>query len=92
MSADCVIIADIYEAGETPIEGIDKNALIEGICAHGHRNVMALDAPENLASLVADYARPNDYVICLGAGDITGWAYDLPEQLEALLHTKESAA
>ncbi len=82
--ADCVIVADIYEAGETPIEGADRDALIEGIRAHGHREVIALSAPDELAALIAQYARPNDYVICLGAGDITAWAHDLSGALDRI--------
>ena len=37
-----------------------------------------------LPALIAEEAREGDLVICLGAGDITGWAYALPAQLEAL--------
>jgi UDP-N-acetylmuramate--alanine ligase len=29
-------------------------------------------------------ARPGDYVVCLGAGTITGWAHALPGELAAL--------
>ncbi len=28
-------------------------------------------------------ARPGDYVVCLGAGNITQWAYALPGELAA---------
>ncbi len=91
--ADSVIIADVYEAGETPIEGFDKRSLVEGIKAHGHREVMALPDRKELAHYVAKIAKPNDYVICMGAGDITSWAYDLPDQLESeLSKVKGSAA
>jgi UDP-N-acetylmuramate--alanine ligase len=45
--------------------------------------VMALDAPAQLASLVAGLAKPGDYVVCLGAGTITQWAYALPGELAA---------
>lgn len=91
--AHSVIIADIYEAGEKPIEGYDKRSLVEGIKSFGHREVIALPHQKELAHCVAKIARPNDYVICMGAGDITSWAYDLPEQLEAeLTKAKGSAA
>jgi len=82
--ADVVIVADVYAAGEPPIEGIDRDALIEGLRRYGHRRVLALDAPANLPALVREEARPGDVVVLLGAGDITGWAYALPEQLTAL--------
>ncbi|MFZ3007715.1 MAG: UDP-N-acetylmuramate--L-alanine ligase, partial [Phenylobacterium sp.] len=50
----------------------------------GHRRAVPLESPAVLARLIADEARPGDLVVCLGAGDITSWAYALPAQLEAL--------
>ena len=82
--ADAVIVADVYAAGEAPLEGVDRDALVEGLRRWGHRHVLALDEPASLARMIADEARPGDAVVCLGAGDITGWAYALPAQLEAL--------
>ncbi len=79
--ADAVIVADVYAAGEAPIPGVDKEALTAAINAHGHRNAIALPSPEHLAGLVRDIAKPGDYVICLGAGNITQWAYALPGEL-----------
>jgi UDP-N-acetylmuramate--alanine ligase len=90
--ADSVIVADIYAAGEDPIEGADKDTLVKGIRAHGHRDVMPLPHRDDLAQIVADIARPGDFVICMGAGDITGWAYALPAQLESVLEKSASAA
>ena len=34
--------------------------------------------------MVAELAGPGDYVVCLGAGNITQWAYALPGELAAL--------
>ena len=81
--ADAVIVAHVYPAGESPIEGANRDALVQGLRTHGHRHVIALDNPESLASLVAALARPGDYVVCLGAGSITQWAYALPGELAA---------
>ncbi|WP_339832553.1 UDP-N-acetylmuramate--L-alanine ligase [uncultured Parvibaculum sp.] len=82
--ADAVIVADVYEAGEKPIEGASRDALVEGLRARGHRNVMPLPGPEGLAALVAQVAKPGDLVVCLGAGNITAWANALPAELAAL--------
>ncbi len=82
--ADTVIVADVYSAGEQPIEGVSKAALVEGLHRFGHRNVIALEGPGQLADLVKAEAKPGDLVVLLGAGDITQWAYALPGQLEAL--------
>ncbi len=82
--ADAVLVADIYAAGETPIDGVSRDALVAGILAHGHRNVRALEAADDLAPAVRTLARPGDMVVCLGAGSITGWANSLPAELAAL--------
>lgn len=79
--ADSVLIADVYAAGEEPIEGIDKESLVAGIVQHGHRDVQALEHKNALPETVARKASSGDFVICLGAGDITKWAADLPEAL-----------
>jgi UDP-N-acetylmuramate--alanine ligase len=82
--ADAVFVADVYAAGETPIEGIDKNALVEGIRRFGHRSVQPLESVEALPGVIAAEAKDGDLVVLLGAGDITQWAYALPGQLEGL--------
>jgi UDP-N-acetylmuramate--alanine ligase len=82
--ADSVIVAHVYPAGEAPIPGADRDSLITGLRARGHRHVLGLDGPQQLASLVKNIARPSDYVVCLGAGSITQWAYALPGELAAL--------
>jgi len=83
--ADTVIVADVYAAGEQPLDGFGKDDLVSGLQAHGHRNVFALSAPDALASLVADQATDGDIIMCLGAGTITNWAGSLPDELNALL-------
>jgi UDP-N-acetylmuramate--alanine ligase len=82
--ADVVIVADVYPAGEAPIEGVGRDALVEGLRRHGHRRVLPLEDPSDLARVVREEARNGDLVVCLGAGDITSWAYALPAQLEQL--------
>lgn len=82
--ADAVIVADVYAAGEQPITGVDRDHLVQAIKAHGHRQVMALENPAALSGLVRGLARPGDYVICLGAGTITQWAYALPGELNGV--------
>ena len=82
--ADVVIVAPIYAAGETPIEGAMQHDLVEGIKARGHRHVISLDSEGQLASLIKNSAKPSDYIVCMGAGSITNWAYALPNELTAL--------
>ena len=61
-----------------------RDALVTGLRSRGHKQAMPLDGPENLAPLIKSLAKPDDYVVCLGAGSITQWAYALPAELKAL--------
>ena len=82
--AGTVIVADVYAAGEHPMPGVDRDALVEGLRARGHRSVVPLPGPEHLAEMVHAIARAGDFVVCLGAGNITQWAGALPGQIAAL--------
>jgi UDP-N-acetylmuramate--alanine ligase len=82
--ANTVIMAPVYAAGEDPIEGIDSAHLVMSMKAGGHRDARLIDGPAALAPLIAEIARPGDYVVCLGAGTITQWANQLPKELNAL--------
>ena len=81
--ADVVYAAPVYAAGEAPIEGVDSDALVEGIKARGHRSAHAVAGADALASVLADSAEAGDMVVCLGAGDITKWAGGLADAIKA---------
>ncbi|MEZ2146030.1 UDP-N-acetylmuramate--L-alanine ligase [Bradyrhizobium sp. DN5] len=82
--ADAVVVAEVYAAGEVPIAGVDRDHFVAGLRAHGHREVIPLPAASALAGIVKGLAKPGDLVVCLGAGNITQWAYALPDELKAL--------
>ncbi|MBX9841701.1 MAG: UDP-N-acetylmuramate--L-alanine ligase [Xanthobacteraceae bacterium] len=82
--ADAVIVAEVYPAGEAPIAGVDRDHLVAAVRARGHRQVIALPEQPQLAGIVKGLAKPGDYVVCLGAGNITQWAYSLAGELRAL--------
>ena len=82
--ADEVLVADVYAAGETRIEGADKPALVAGLLDHGHKGAASLEGPKTLATEIAARTSTGDVVMCLGAGDITGWATALPTELDKL--------
>jgi UDP-N-acetylmuramate--alanine ligase len=81
--ADTVLVAPVYAAGEAPIAGIDRDALVEGLRIRGHRDARPINGPDDLPEAVAAVVKPGDYVVCLGAGSISQWAYALPGQLKA---------
>jgi UDP-N-acetylmuramate--alanine ligase len=86
--ADTAIVAPVYAAGEQPIAGIDRDAYVNSLRAHGHRDVRAIDGPENLLPLISELAKPGGVIVFLGAGSITQWA----NGLEAALQRSEAAA
>ncbi|OWY17448.1 UDP-N-acetylmuramate--L-alanine ligase [Thioclava sp. JM3] len=79
--ADVVAIAEVFSAGEEPIEGATRDDLVAGLIAHGHRHARAILSEDDLARLVREQARPGDIVVCLGAGTISTWANNLPAKL-----------
>ncbi|MCX8952610.1 UDP-N-acetylmuramate--L-alanine ligase [Ruegeria sp. NA] len=80
--ADVVAIAEVFAAGEDPIEGASRDDLVQGLIRHGHRHARALLDEDDLERLVREQARPGDMVVCLGAGTISAWANGLPERLQ----------
>ena len=82
--ADSIFIAPVYAAGEDAIEGADSESLISRIKSGGHRDARFLPSAEALPQMVAEIAKPGDFVVLLGAGSITYWAAALPKQLQDL--------
>ena len=82
--ADTVIVSPVYEAGEAPIDGINRDTMVQGLQERGHKHALALESAEALPGVIAELARPGDMVLCLGAGNITQWANALPQDLEKL--------
>ena len=80
--ADVVAIAEVFAAGEDPIEGASRDDLVAGLIRHGHRHARAILNEDDLLRLVREQARPGDMVVCLGAGTISAWANGLPERLK----------
>lgn len=76
--ADVVGIAEVFAAGEDPIEGADRASLVAGLMAHGHRDAREIETEDDVVALVREQAEPGDIVVCLGAGTISAWANALP--------------
>ena len=81
--ADNVIVAPLYSAGEQPLRGIDQHYMAEGIRKTGHPSAIAIDSVRELPAVLRRMIRPNDMVVCLGAGTSTEWAHALPDWLAA---------
>jgi UDP-N-acetylmuramate--alanine ligase len=80
--ADQVLVTPVYAAGESPVEGVNAEALVERLKARGHRAAATVESADALAKLLAEEAVAGDLVVCLGAGDITKWAAGLAAGIE----------
>ncbi|MET3589538.1 UDP-N-acetylmuramate--alanine ligase [Bartonella silvatica] len=82
--ADTVLITPVYAAGEEPISGFDAKELVEHIQMAGHRDVRLIHGLDDVVSVVSTFAKSGDYIVFLGAGNITQWACALPHRLAVL--------
>jgi UDP-N-acetylmuramate--alanine ligase len=79
--ADRVLVTPVYAAGEAPVEGVDAEALVEGLKRRGHRFAGVVADADALAVELAATIEADDMVVCLGAGDITKWAAGLADAI-----------
>jgi len=82
--ADLVYVTPVYEAGETPIEGVNSDALVAGLKSRGHRDARTIPDADTLAQALAEEIHAGDIVVCLGAGDITRWAAGLAASIDSI--------
>ncbi len=69
-ASDVLLVADIYAAGETPIEGISSSVLADVIRAKGHPDVTHVASLDEIAKRLDAIAKPGDLILTLGAGTI----------------------
>jgi len=82
-TADALVVAEVYPAGETPIPGADGKALCRAIRSRGTVEPVLLKSLDELPQVLADIACDGDVVLTMGAGSIGAAAHDLPTTLPA---------
>jgi UDP-N-acetylmuramate--alanine ligase len=75
--ADCVVLTDIYSAGEAQIEGIDSAALCSSIRARGKVDPVLIPDVTQLSTALPALLQDGDLVLLLGAGSIEQVAQEL---------------
>lgn len=87
-AADRLWLADIYSAGENPIDDVTSESLAAKIRASG-QPAEYLPSFARIARAIAVARRPGDVIIFMGAGDVTHVAHDFAEELKAIeIHLK----
>jgi UDP-N-acetylmuramate--alanine ligase len=79
--SDILLVLPIYAASEAPIDGVDSSFLVEGIRAHGHKDVAIAPDFTQALSMITHKAKKGDMILTLGAGDV----YTLGEKLVEIL-------
>jgi UDP-N-acetylmuramate--alanine ligase len=82
--ADTVFVADIFSAGEEAIPEISKDILAQKIKASGHPNVFVLPSWNELPEMILKHTSVGDFVVGLGAGDVSKYMKNLPDEMEQL--------
>ncbi|MEY2680774.1 MAG: hypothetical protein RL661_1005 [Pseudomonadota bacterium] len=82
---DVLILAEVYPAGEKPINGADGRSLSRAIRIRGQIEPVFVAELGDLAGLLPGIIEPGDVVLTLGAGSIGQWAAELPERMANLL-------
>ena len=73
-TADELVLADVYPAGETPIVAADGRALTRAIRVVGKVEPLFVNTVDEIADAVESRVRDGDVVITMGAGSVGGVA------------------
>ena len=68
--ADCVLLSEVYGAGEAPIVAADGRALARALRVAGHVEPVFVADIKDMAQTIRDTTRDGDVVLCMGAGSI----------------------
>ncbi len=87
-SADVLLLADVYAAGETPIPGADGRALARAIRLRGELEPVFVEHCSELPERIAALLQPDDLLLVMGAGDIGRTASELPAFLAQIARSQ----
>jgi UDP-N-acetylmuramate--alanine ligase len=80
--ADCLILTDIYSAGESVIDGISGESIYNKIKERLPAKEIHFLAKDKIKDFLLDNMQPQDLIITLGAGDIVRVSDELVEELK----------
>ncbi|GGQ00126.1 UDP-N-acetylmuramate--L-alanine ligase [Shewanella ulleungensis] len=74
---DCLLLLDVYAAGEAPIPGADGRALCRSIRLRGQIDPIFVASPDQLAAVLPDVLQQGDLLLTQGAGNIGALSKEL---------------
>ncbi|WP_299008160.1 UDP-N-acetylmuramate--L-alanine ligase [uncultured Shewanella sp.] len=78
---DCLLLLDVYSAGEAPIAGADSRALCRSIRQRGQLEPIFISDKNMLDSLLPEILKGGDLLLTQGAGNIGAISRDLAQAL-----------
>ena len=84
--ADCLLILDVYAAGEAPIAGADSRSLCRAIRLRGQTEPIFIEDKDNVLEVMASVIKENDLLLTLGAGDIGSISKQLYQDCSATVN------
>ena len=87
-SADALVLAEVYAAGEQPIVAADGRALAHALRVVGKVEPVFVEDIADMSETIANTVRDGDVLITMGAGSISG----VPAQLMQLARPAQEAA
>ena len=76
---DCLLLLDVYAAGEAPIPGADGRALCRSIRLRGQIDPIFVASPDQLAAVLPDVLQHGDLFMTQGAGNIGALSKELAQ-------------
>jgi UDP-N-acetylmuramate--alanine ligase len=76
---DCLLLLDVYAAGEAPIPGADGRSLCRSIRLRGQLDPIFIASPDQLASVLSDVLQHGDLFLTQGAGNIGSLSKELAQ-------------
>jgi UDP-N-acetylmuramate--alanine ligase len=71
-TVDCLLLAEVYAAGEAPIVAADGRALARALRITGKVEPIFVEDIAMMAQTIIDFAQAGDVVMTMGAGSISG--------------------
>jgi UDP-N-acetylmuramate--alanine ligase len=84
--ADCLLIMDVYPAGEKPIAGADSRSLCRAIRLRGQVDPVFVEDKDNMLDVLSSMVKDNDLLLTLGAGDIGTISKQLYQDCSGTMH------
>ncbi len=80
--ADEIYVAPVYSAGEMQVGDFDHIKLVSALkMRFPKKEIRVIDGQDDIPKIIKERAAKDDFVLFMGAGNVTNWAYKVPEIL-----------